>query len=319
MTQETTIQFNCPQCGQVCAFKSIHAGRSARCLKCNARFVIPSQNNHPAQLFIAPPAAPLPGFYANAIKGGIKAFAHRGSIVGLVFCTALVVFHFALGNVDLSFTLGGFRPPLAIGWVTTLVTFGLFSWYCLETILHTYLGIHSLPSVEPGAGFEFLAAVFKSCYLFPITLIVALLPASLISAAVEFLGIPLDRFYYGLAALCLLLWPMNLAIIALNVPMWRVFRYDLLIKAIAGTFVPYLFTALITLTAFFVAYLGMAQFATDTETPPAVLIELLLLRIAGAWLFLFAMRIIGVYVLHYGDLCPDLWTTPSPVQASGED
>lgn len=314
-----TIQCDCPHCKRVCAFKDEYAGRTARCLNCQSRFVIPSQNSRPAQLLNPLPATPLPGFYANAIKGSVKAFAHRDSMVGLIFCTVLVVFHFVLGNVDLSFTLGGFRPPLIIGWITTIVTFGLFSWYCLETISAACLGIHSLPPVEPGAGFEFLAAVFKSCYLFPITLIIALLPASLISALTEILGIPLGGFYYGLAAVCLLLWPMNLAIIALNVPMWRIFRYDLLIKAIAKTFTPCLFMTLTTLAAFFAAFMGVGVFATSPETPPSVLAGLLALRIAGAWLFLFAMRTIGVYVLHYADLCPNLWATESPVQPSGED
>jgi len=313
-----TIQCDCPHCKRVCAFKDEYAGRTARCLNCQTRFVIPSQNSQPARLLKPQSAAAQPGFYAHALKDGLKAFAHRDSTVGLIFCAALVAFHFVLGNVDLSFTLGGFRPPLVIGWITTIITFGLFSWYCLETINTAYLGIHALPPVEPGAGFEFFGAVFKSCYLFPITLVIALLPASFISAAMEFLGVPLGGFYYGLAALCLLLWPMNLAIIALNVPMWRIFRYDLLVKTITKSLTPYLLTALTTLAAFFIVFLGMGYFATGETLSTAALTGLLALRIAGAWLFLFAMRIIGVCVLHHAELCPDLWTTESPVQ-TGED
>ena len=315
----TTIQFDCPHCGQICAFKSKHAGRTARCLKCDAHFTIPAQTGQPARLFDTIPPAPQPYFYVNAIKGSLQAFAHRESIVGQVFCAALVIFHFVLGNVDLSFTLLNFRPPLAIGWVTTLVTFGLFSWYCLETINTTYLGVDSLPPIEPGFGFEFFILLFRSCYLFLVTFVIALLPASVISALFESFQMPLGPFYYILAALCLLIWPINLAIIALNVPMWRIFRYDLLLTAIFKTFKPYLFTAIFTVMAFSLVYRGMAAFATDIETPAHILIGLLLLRLAGAFLFLFAMRIIGTYCLHHADLCPKLWAIPSSEQALPED
>jgi hypothetical protein len=64
--------------------------------------------------------------------------------------------------------------------------------------------------------------------------------------------------------------------------------------------------------AFSLVYKGMGAFATDSQTPLYRLLGLLLLRLAGALLFLFAMRIIGTYCLHYADLCPKLWAIPSP-------
>ena len=254
MTEETTIQCNCPQCGRVCAFKACYAGRRARCLNCQARFTIPTHPGRAAALQNPEPLRPLPGFYANALHGGVKAFIHRESLVGLIFCAVLVTFHFLLGDVDLSFTLFAFRPPLVIGWVVTLVTFGCFAWYSMEIIVAARMGVEPLPPVEPGRGFEFIWLVIKSCYLFAVTLIVALLPASFVSAWFEYCGVNIGPLYYIFAALCLLLWPINLAIIALEVPLWRIFRYDLLVVAIVKTFVPYVFTAVLTLAAFFVLY-----------------------------------------------------------------
>lgn len=317
MTEQTAIQCQCPQCGRVCAFKADYAGRRARCLNCQARFIIPTRPGRPAALQEPEPARPLPGFYANALKGGLKTFAHRESRVGLIFAAALVIFHFFLGNEDLSFSLPGFRPPLLIGWITTVVTFGCFAWYSMEVIVAARMGVEPLPPVEPGAGFEFIWLVIKSCYLFAVTLIVALLPASFISAWFEYCGMAIGPWYYVLAALCLLLWPINLAIIALEVPLWRIFRYDLLVAAIAKTVVPYCFTAGLALAAFFVLYLGVGHFAGDEITGLAVL-GLLGLRLAGAGLFLFAMRIVGVYCLHYAEMFPDLWVTPPPQPPGGD-
>ena len=314
-----TIQCDCPHCGRVCAFKDDYAGRTARCLNCQSRFVIPLHDGRPARLLTPLKAEPIAGFYGNAILGSFKAFVHRDSLVGVIFCTALVGFHFALGNVDLSFTLFAFRPPLVLGWVTTFITFGLFSWYSLETISNACLGIPSLPLVEPGSGFDFIWVVIKSCYLAAITLVLALLPASFVSAVIEYFGVPLGWGYFVLAVPCFLLWPINLAIVAMNVPMWRIFRYDLLVRAIAKSFWPYLCTTLLTLTAFCVCYFGVGFFVTDKDTSMMEALGLLGLRVGGVWLFLFAMRVIGVYCLHYADLSPELWTTESPTQAPGGD
>lgn len=312
MTDQTTIQCDCPRCGRVCGFKACYAGRTARCLSCDTRFVIPQHTGLPAAPCTEAPAAPLPGFYANAFKGSLKAFVQPQSIVGWVFCAALVTAHFLLGDVDLSITLPGFRLLLLVGWVVTLITFGCFAWYCMEIIVTTRLGLEFLPPVEPGAGFEFIWNVIKSCYLFVVSLVVALLPAAFIGAGLESLGIEPGRLFFLIVALCLLLWPMNLALIANEAPLWRVFRCNLLVAAIAKTFIPYLLTAVITVAAFFVLWQGMGYFASNEETATIAAIGLLAFRWAGAALFIFAMRIIGVYCLHYADLCPELWITPPP-------
>lgn len=318
MSEETTIQCDCPHCGRICGFKSRFAGRVARCLNCHTRFVIPSESGRPARPLKPQTAKARPGFYGNALKGSFKAFVHRESRVGLIFYAALVVFHFLLGDKDLSFTLPGFRPPLLIGWAVTLITFGCFAWYSMETLLDARMDGESLPAVELGAGFEFLWNVIKSCYLFLVALLAALLPASLISAWFEFFGIGLGWLYYVLVLLCLLLWPMNLAIIALEVPWWRIFRYDLLIRAIVKTCRPYVFTTLMALAAFGVVFLSMGLFVSQGDAGTAAALGLLVLRLAGAAFFLFAMRIIGVYCRHYSEICPELWVAQPP-QTPGLD
>lgn len=311
MTTETSIQCDCPHCGRVCGFKADFAGRIARCLNCNTRFVIPQRTGLPAVPCPVAAAEPLPGFYASVFKGGLKAFTRLDSAVGLVFCAALVTAHFLLGNVDLSVTLPGFRLLMIVGWGVTFIAFGGFSWYSMEVIAAAQLGLNSLPPVEPGAGLEFLWLAVKSCYLFFVSLVVALLPASIISAVVESLGGELGQFYYVIAAVCLLLWPMSLAMIATELPIWRIFRYDLIVAAVAKTFVPYLLTAIITLTAFALIGLGIGSFATREGMTLAAGIGWLVLRLAGAMLFLFAMRTIGVYGLHYAEVYPRLWATPA--------
>lgn len=312
MTADATVQCQCPGCGQICAFKATYAGRIARCLNCQQRFTIPSRSGSPAIAQEAACATPVPGFYTNAVPKGLKAFAHRDSRTGLVFCAALVLFHFLLGNEDLSVTLPGFRPPLIIGWVVTVISFGCFAWYSMEIVVNSSMDVESLPPVEPGSGFEFIWLVIKSCYLLFISLVVALLPASMISAVCESFGFHSGAVYFLFAALCLLLWPMNLAIIAMDVPWWRIFRYDLIVTAVVKSFMPYLFTALVTLAAFSIVWLGLGYFATHADLSFAAAFGLLALRVGGASLFLFSMRLIGVYLRHYSALCPDLWFTPPP-------
>jgi len=58
-----TIVFRCPTCGNLCAFQAKYAGRGARCMRCRQRFIIPSEDNAPAEKIPEEPGAPISGFY----------------------------------------------------------------------------------------------------------------------------------------------------------------------------------------------------------------------------------------------------------------
>jgi hypothetical protein len=96
-----TIQFNCPNCGELIAFDSRHIGKRARCLTCNQLFIIPEKDNETPKK-IKPPESPLektkplPGFYRAALFDGWKVFFDRKNITTLAFIAAAVCFKFFL-------------------------------------------------------------------------------------------------------------------------------------------------------------------------------------------------------------------------------
>ena len=61
------------------------------------------------------------------------------------------------------------------------------------------------------------------------------------------------------------------------------------------------------LTAFALIWVQIGYFATSEEITFTVAVGLLALRLTGTAMFLFAMRMIGVYCRHYADVCPSLW------------
>ena len=72
-----TIEFNCPNCDELIAFDSKHAGKRARCLSCGQLFTIPQKSCEKAEK-IKPEqkekTAPLPGFYNAVFIESFKIF-----------------------------------------------------------------------------------------------------------------------------------------------------------------------------------------------------------------------------------------------------
>lgn len=65
-----SITFKCPHCNSLVAFEDKHAGRRAKCLSCQNKFVIPDSSSQIAEK-IAPekekPEKPTKGFYSSAL------------------------------------------------------------------------------------------------------------------------------------------------------------------------------------------------------------------------------------------------------------
>ena len=110
-----TLRCHCPECGRVCGFKDACAGRRARCLHCNGRFIIPAGDDEPARPVTAPPPEPLPGFYHAVLRETWTVFVQPESRTGLILCAALTAFHFFIGDTDYSVSLPGFRLQAPLG------------------------------------------------------------------------------------------------------------------------------------------------------------------------------------------------------------
>ena len=302
-----TITCICPKCEQFCGFKDYCAGRQVRCLNCNCRFIVPEHNGQTAQLIKPIPQSPLPGFYRAVLIDNFKVFVQKESILGIILCMALTCIHFFAGNEDYSFTMGGFRAPLFIGWFVTFCCAGYLLWYLMEIIDTTVMDNNFLPEINIGIGFTFIGETVKAIYLFIVSFIIAIIPGAVIGTLLRKLGISFPWLDITLITLSLLMLPMILCMLGSGVDLWKVFRYDVIIGMIIKTFRPYLFSATITFAALLAVYFTIGTFATNPDMDYLRIWTMLGMRLIAVFMMLFAMRTIGLYVKHYSGSFPDIF------------
>jgi hypothetical protein len=301
------LSFNCPKCNRFCAVVEDYAGHRVRCTHCNCRFIVPAQQGDKAQRYNESALPPLPEFYREVFVRSWKILFVKDSVAGLVFCIAMTCFQFFLGNLDYSFTMGAFRPPLIIGWITQFFTLGGLFWYFFQTIGSTILYPESLPELDIGFGFEYFGGLFKSLFLFLNSLLLTAIPSLAVSAVLESLGFA----YFGLKIIMLilscLLLPLWLGLFGCDFPIWITFRVDVLIRTLIKTVKPYLASAFVTELIFFGWLVSLLTFSTIENLSLLEKSLYLAFRIVMVILMLFAMRTIGLYYRHYKPACPWLW------------
>ena len=302
-----TITCTCPKCDRFCGFKDAHAGRQARCLACNSHFIVPDQDGQTARLVKAEPEVALPGFYRAVLMDNFKVFIQKESLFGIILCIALTCIHFLAGNEDYSITLGGFRPPLIIGWFVTFFCAGYLLWYFMETINTTTVDNDFLPEISIGSGFTFIGEAIKSIYLFIAAFAIAAIPGAALGALLGKLGVSYSWLNMIIIMLSLSMLPMILCMLGAGVALWKVFRYDLIIRVIVKTFGPYLLSATITFIALLAVYFTIGFFATNPDIHRPGIPLMLTLRLAAVFTMLFAMRTIGLYARHYYHCFPDIF------------
>lgn len=301
------LSFNCPQCNRFCAVLEKYAGRRIRCTGCSCRFFAPAQQGEKAKLYLDTPLPPLPAFYRQVFIKSWKALFCKDSIVGLIFCIAMSCFQFYFGNLDYSFTLGAFRPPLIVGWITQFLTLGGLFWYFLHTIGCTLSAPDCLPELEIGFGFEYFGNLFKSIFLFLNALLLTAIPGIAAGAAIESFG--LAHLYIKIIMLAIsgTLLPLWLGLFGCGFPTWIIFRLDILVRTVTRTIKPYLTVAMLTVPIFFGWLVSLQTFSTIKDRTLLDTTFYLVFRAAMIILMLFVMRAIGLYFRHYKPACPWLW------------
>lgn len=302
-----TITCTCPKCGRFCGFKDSHAGRQARCLACNNHFIVPDNDGQTARLVKPKPEAPLPNFYRAVLADNFKNFIQKENLSGIILCIALTCFHFFIGDTDYSFTLGGFRPPLFVGWVVTFCCAGYLLWYFMETINTTTVGNDFLPEIFIGGGFVFIGEAIKSIYLFVAAFAISAIPGAALIVLLGKIGASYPWLNITILMLSLSTLPMILCMLGSGVAPWKVFRYDLIVRVIIKTLRPYVLIALITFIALFVVYFTIGFFATNPDITRPNIPIMLALRLGAVFVMLFAMRAIGLYARHYLCCFPELF------------
>ncbi len=302
-----TITCTCPKCDRFCGFKDAYAGRQVRCLACNSHFIVPDHDGQTARLLKPEPEAALPGFYRAVLVDNFKAFIQKESLFGIILCIALTCFHFFAGNEDYSFTLGAFRPPLAIGWVVTFCCAGYLLWYLMETINTTTVGNDFLPEIFIGAGFVFIGEAVKSIYLFIVAFAIAAIPGAALGALLEKMGISYSWLNMIIITLSLSMLPMILCMLGTAVSPWKVFRYDLIIRVIVKTFKAYFLTSAVTFAALLGMFMTLGLFSDQANSNQLKITAMLIIRLVAVSVMLFAMRTIGLYARHYYPCFPDIF------------
>jgi hypothetical protein len=217
-------------------------------------------------------------------------------------------FQFFLGDLDYSFTIGRFRPPLIVGWITQIITLGGLSWYFFQTIGSTFLNPETLPELDIGFGFEYIGNLFKSLYLFIVAVVLALIPGMIVGTLLESCNLLPGWSQVILFVFSCFFLALFLALFGMEMPVWIIFRVDLLARALIKTIRPYWVTAGITIIAFGVWFTSLWTFHSNKNMTALKSVLHLSWRIAGVILMLYAMRTIGFYCRHYAHTCPWLWT-----------
>jgi hypothetical protein len=300
-----TIEFNCPKCGALIAFDSKHAGKQAKCLTCDQKFLIPAASFQKAQKIAPEPQPredPVPGFYRAVLLSNWKVFFRAQSVTPLAFVIALVCFRFFLAGA------------CVLGWVGSFIIWGLLFGYYLTIISETALDEEVLPEVDVGTSITFLWHVLEPMFIFSYTLFLVELPFLLTLALAQSHGITADQVWSGHTPLHLLLQVFQVgglflfpaAILTLAVGQdFTLLRPDYLLAPIFRAFLPYLTVVLLLVATCWLEmhttqYTGenptiMAPHLSRTAAAQCLSVNLLVQVLA-----ILSMRSIGLLYRHYG-------------------
>ncbi len=291
-----TIEFNCPKCGALIAFDSQHAGRSARCLTCGQKFIIPAENFQKPEK-IAPPAEPpgepTPGFYRALFVVTSKSFFHPQNVTTLAFIVAIVCFRFFLA-----------QDMCCVKYITGTIVWGWLFGFYLNIIAETTYDEDLLPKIYLGTSITFLWYVLQPFLIFFFTLFLVEVPFFLAMSLTKGSGITLTNFFSAVSPvhfvlqflfiLGLFLFPVAILATAVGKNI-TLLRPNYLFAPVFKAFGPY-FTIilLLALMCFLVTRTTQYDYAGRWITTWHLALNLAVQVVA-----IFAMRAIGLFYRHY--------------------
>lgn len=294
-----TIQFNCPNCGELIAFGSKHAGKRARCTTCGQIFIIPSRDYEKPKKIEPEPqiAEPLPGFYHAVFIDTWKIFTNPQNATGLVFVAAAVCFKFFTGHLDYSFDIGAIRFQAPVGFIVSVAAWGCLLWYYMEIINSAAFDTEELPDVYMGGLLGFIWNILKSIYLFFIALTVVELPCIITFIISKKTGAewPVLSKLLGIAGL--FVFPMAILTIAVGRE-FALLRPDYILAPILKAFRPYLVPAALLVLAWQLQ-LSTAGYGELPGRGILIVALHLLANLAVQVIAIIAMRSIGLFYRHY--------------------
>ena len=298
-----TISFECPWCGNLCAFADKHGGRGAHCQQCNGHFTIPLKQGEPASRVKTKAEGPAAGFWRAVATTAPKMFLNKDSITGLVFVAALVCLRFFIGHTDYSFALGTFVVLVPTGGAAITISFGLLFWYYMETVNWAAMGYDELPEMILGGGFGFIWNIVKCLYLFVVAMLFAEIPFFIIMRLLKSAGIDSTLLFRILVLCGLFVFPMYVLFLSTGKELWMVLWPDYIFKPIIRAIVPYSIGAVMVMSVMVAEWMTVG-YGKLIGAGGVVVGMHLAANIATAYLGLVAMRTIGLFDRHYGCYLP---------------
>jgi hypothetical protein len=299
-----SIEFNCPKCKALIAFAEKHAGKRARCVKCDHRFVIPEASFqkpvHTSQPKEAPELTiPLPGFYRAALIQSWGLLFRPNALVGLTWICAAVCFKFYVAHIDYSFVLmDRLSIILPFGLIVRLLCWGMLLWYYLESIMLGALDVDALPDVDIDGYGDFAKKAIGSVFAFFTALLFSMLPTILY---LVFAGKGYSPgIANGLVNLGLFFLPMGILAVGINRDTQVLCRIDILFAPVTKAFFPYLTCAAMVMLVWFLQMkMHNAGDPALAEASGAIKSLYLFFHLAIQILALVTMRSLGLYYKHY--------------------
>ncbi len=301
----SSISFNCPWCGGLCAFKDEYAGQRARCLECRKPFFIPAQSNQPAEKIeeVFPAEEPLPGFYKAAFIGGGKMLKSYSAISAVAWLVVLVLLKFFLGNLNGWISICWWSCIdiyIPFGYAIQIITAAFVLKYLAQIIRNVGFDIEVYP--HPDLEFSLANLITLWMFLIPayklaLTLLVVWLPACAVFILLKITTIGNYWIGYLVMAAGMYFWPMAVILFGATADYQALLQMKKIYRIPFKAPVPYLITAAATLAGVILFAGPNVNSAMAFGQGAAALA--LTAKILSVPILLFSGRMMGVFYRHY--------------------
>lgn len=239
-------------------------------------------------------ARPRRGYWADAFSSFGYPFRNVTNLFSFVFIALLACMRFPLAYAPIIGAVGAF---FIFGWLAAVY---------LSTVRDTASGSDEMPGIKIEEGF--VEDILKPAFRFIGSFAVALLPAVTYGLLIAF-GVPLPGLGVPvMMAIGVFFWPIIVIMFALGF-VQTLARLDLIVTTILRSILPYLATWLmlgVVLILFVATTMGsvIASFGVNLAIPDlmsAGIVARIFLEVVQTYLFLVAMRLIGLFYLHFKD------------------
>jgi cytochrome c biogenesis protein CcdA len=303
------LTFRCPECNGICAFAEKHAGRGARCTRCQSHFIIPASSDETAKkitLETNDDGGAISGFYRAVFVKSWKVFIDRKNLVGLALMIVAVLVKFVVANsntvisVVMPSTGKTAELPLPFGHIIAGMCWGVLLWYYMQMINSTAFEVDEMPEPVVGGFVKFITKTATSLYVFAMTLGFVELPCIGAILINEVTPIDITPVVLTLAGVGFFLFPMAFMSVSVNSDLTDMFHVKRMIPPIAKVFRPYLTVASLVFIAGVAEYFTSNYNAEMLQNGPNIIVLNLAGKIFAQIPTIIAVRSMGLLYRHYG-------------------